>query len=232
MAVRLLVVDNDVQLGSMLRDLFQESGFLVELETDGERAIARAKSEPYDLLILEVMLPGSNGFEVLRQIRHRSQVPVLILSSKTDCRDRVLAFNLGADDFVPKPFYPEELLARVLAILRRAAPSSARTTETLNVGELTLWPGKRSAHFRGRQLELTAMEYDILECLVRSSGRVVSRDDLSLYLYKRPASPFDRAVDTHVSRIRRKIGKERGLILSVRGTGYQLCCQPDLADNR
>ncbi len=224
-------MDNDVELGSMLCNLFQASGFSVELEADGERAVARTKSEPYDLLILEVVLPGSNGFDVLRQIRHCSQVPVLILSAKTDWRDRVLAFNLGADDYVPKPFYPEELLARVLAILRRAAPSSARTPEALHVGELTLWPGTRNAYFRGRQLALTAMEYDILECLVRSSGRVVSRDDLSLYLYKRPASPFDRSVDTHVSRIRRKIGKERGLILSVRGTGYQLCCEPDLTGN-
>lgn len=209
----------------MLRDYLQESGFTVDFEVDGARGISRMHSEFYSLLILDVMLPGQNGFDVLRQLRRQSRVPVMMLTAKTGRFDRVMGFDLGADDYLAKPFYPEELLARVRAILRRSAPASAGSPKVLQAGDVTLWPGTRNAFYRGRQLDLTAMECEVLEQLLRSSGQVVSRDQLSLHLYNRPASAFDRSIDTHISRIRRKMGEGRGLILSVRGTGYQLCYQ-------
>ena len=209
----------------MLRDFFQESGFLVDFETDGERGISRTQSAVYSLLILDVMLPGQNGFDVLRQVRRQSRVPVMMLTAKTGRSDRVLGFDLGADDYLAKPFYPEELLARVRAILRRSGPASAGSPEVLKAGDVMLLPGTRNAFYRGRQLDLTAMECEVLEQLLRSSGQVVSRDQLSLHLYNRPVSAFDRSIDTHISRIRRKMGVGRDLILSVRGTGYQLCHQ-------
>ena len=225
--MRLLVVDDDMDLCSMLRDFFRESGFSVDFEADGVRGIARTQTELYSLVILDVMLPGADGFEVLRQIRLWSRLPVMMLTAKTARFERMMGFDLGADDYLAKPFYPEELLARVRAILRRSA-LPAGSAESLQAGDLTLLPGTRNAFYRGKQLDLTAMECEILEQLLRSSGRVVSRDQLSLHLYSRPASPFDRTIDTHVSRIRRKMGEGRDLILSVRGTGYQLRCQPDL----
>ena len=223
--MRLLVVDDDMELCSMLRDFLQESGFLVDFETDGARGISRTQSVVYSLLILDVMLPGQNGFEVLRQVRRQSRVPVMMLTAKTGRSDRVLGFDLGADDYLAKPFYPEELLARVRAILRRSGPASAGSPEVLKAGDVMLLPGTRNAFYQGRQLDLTAMECEVLEQLLRSSGQVVSRDQLSLHLYNRPVSAFDRSIDTHISRIRRKMGVGRDLILSVRGTGYQLCHQ-------
>ena len=227
MALQLLVVDDDTELGLMLHDFFEESGFSMEFEPDGMRGIARMQEKSYDLLILDVMLPGPDGFEILRQVRCCSHLPVLMLTAKTAPGDRIRGFDLGADDYLPKPFFPEELLARVRAILRRVAPP-AGVPRALHAGELTLLPGTREAYFRGRQLDLTAMECEVLEQLMRSSGRVVSRDQLSLHLYNRLPSPFDRSVDAHVSRIRRKMGDGRDLILSIRGAGYQLSCPPDL----
>jgi len=211
----------------MLRDFFRDSGFSVDFEADGVRGIARTQTELYSLIILDIMLPGPDGFEILRQIRQRSRLPVMMLTAKTARFERMMGFDLGADDYLAKPFYPEELLARVRAILRRSAVP-AGSAESLQAGDLTLLPGTRNASYRGKHLDLTAMECEILEQLLRSSGRVVSRDQLSLHLYNRPASPFDRTIDTHVSRIRRKMGEGRDLILSVRGTGYQLRSQPDL----
>ena len=209
----------------MLRDYLQESGFAVDFEADGARGISRTQSEFYSLVILDVMLPGQNGFDVLRQVRQQSRVPVMMLTAKTGRFDRVMGFDLGADDYLAKPFYPEELLARVRAILRRSAPGSAGSPKVLQAGDVMLLPGTRNAFYRGRQLDLTAMECEVLEQLLRSSGQVVSRDQLSLHLYNRPVSAFDRSIDTHISRIRRKMGVGRDLILSVRGTGYQLCDQ-------
>jgi DNA-binding response OmpR family regulator len=223
MTTRLLVVDDDTELCLMLRDLFKESGFQVEFEADGPPCFARLQNEYYDLLILDVMLPGLSGFDVLRQVRRTSRVPVIMLTARTSRFDRIQGFESGADDYLAKPFYPEELLARVRAILRRSAPQPVPQTETLRAGELTLLAGSRKAFYCGRQLDLTAMECEILEQLLRSVGHVVSRDQLSAHLYNRVASPYDRSIDTHVSRIRRKLGDGRNLIASVRGSGYQLC---------
>jgi DNA-binding response OmpR family regulator len=225
--MKILVVDDDRELCSMLSELFRQRGFSVECERDGIRGLGRAGSEAFDLLILDVMLPGVDGFTALRTLRQRSQVPVLMLTARGERGERIQGLDLGADDYLPKPFDPEELLARVRAILRRVAHPGPNAQEILVVGELRLLPGARDAYYRDEKLGLTAMECEVLEQLMRSCGRVVSRDQLSLHLYNRTATAFDRSVDTHISRIRRKIGSGRGMILSVRGTGYQLCNPPD-----
>jgi DNA-binding response OmpR family regulator len=223
-------VDDDLDLCSMVRDYFHDAGVSVEFEPDGLRSVVRTQSEAYDLLILDVMLSGPDGFEILRQIRQQSRLPVIMLTARTGRSDRVRCFELGADDYLAKPFYPEELLARAYAIVRRsAADLASQSNKALQSGELSLMPGTRTALYRGKPLDLTAMECEVLEQLLRFRGTVVSRDQLSLHLYKRPATAFDRSIDTHVSRIRRKMGDGRDLILSVRGTGYQLSDRPKLS---
>jgi DNA-binding response OmpR family regulator len=221
--MKILIVDDDRELCSMLTEFFRQRGLSVECEKDGIRGLSRSTTESFDLLILDVMLPGVDGFTALETLRRKSQVPVLMLTGRGERGDRIQGLDLGADDYLPKPFDPDELLARVQAILRRTAPVGADTEETLVIGELRLKPGTRDAYYRDEKLGLTAMECEVLEQLMRSCGRVVSRDQLSLHLYNRPATAFDRSVDTHVSRIRRKMGGGRDFILSVRGTGYQLC---------
>jgi two-component system, OmpR family, response regulator CpxR len=219
------VVDEDAEICAALRELFEGSGYAIELETDGERGLRRAQVEPYDLLIVD-------GSELLKRVRECSQLlPVLILSAKADREDRVSGLRAGADDYLSKPFHPEELLARVQAILRRSkaafnAADSATLLEEIQVGELRLLPTSREVHFRGKSVDLTAMEIEILECLMRSFGKAVSRDRLCLRLYNRLSAPFDRTIDTHVSRIRRKMGEGGRMILSVRGTGYQIRSLP------
>jgi two-component system, OmpR family, response regulator len=223
--MNLLVIDDDVELCKILRELLEESGYCVECESHGEHGLRRTLTESFDLLILDVTLPGSDGFEVLRRVREHSQIPVLMLSAKANRWDRVTGLREGADDYLTKPFYPEELLARVQAILRRgkgAAKTAVAPPQPIQIGELRLQPASRDVYFRQRRLDLTAMEVEILECLMRSFGSAVSRDRLSLLLYNRLPAPFDRTIDTHVSRIRRKLGEARRMILSVRGTGYQI----------
>jgi two-component system, OmpR family, response regulator CpxR len=210
----------------MLKEFFRQQGFELEIEKEAAAGLRRAREEHFDLLILDVMLPGLDGFETLRRLREQSQLPVLMLTARGERGERVHGLQLGADDYLPKPFDPEELLARVRAILRRVAISVASGPDALQVGELRLLPGARDAYFRGEKLGLTAMECEVLEQLMRSFGRVVSRDQLCLHLYNRTATAFDRAVDSHISRIRRKIGEGREMIRSVRGTGYQLCYPP------
>jgi DNA-binding response OmpR family regulator len=224
MNAKLLLVDDDAELCSMLRKFFENWGLCVDTAGNGPSGIDRVRKERYDLVILDLMLPGQNGFDVLRQLRPESRIPVILLTARSGRFDRVAGFDSGADDYVTKPFYPEELLGRVRAVLRRSAPETATPASALRAGELTLCPGNRSAYYRDKDLELTAMECEILEQLIRSAGHAVSRDHLSFHIYSRESSPYDRSIDTHVSRIRRKLGPEGGaLITSVRGTGYQLC---------
>lgn len=219
---KLLVVDNDVELCGPLRELFE--GCSIEFESDCDRGLLRAQTGAYDVLIFDVMLDG--GIEMLRRVRELSPIPVLILSAKADSTDRVSGLRAGADDYLAKPFYPEELLARVHAILRRTRAGLDPAPEAIQIGELRLMPASREAYFQQRRLDLTTMEIEILECLMRSFGQVVSRDRLSLRLYNRLSAPFERNIDTHVSRIRRKMGDGSGMILSVRGTGYQIRHRP------
>jgi two-component system response regulator CpxR len=171
------------------------------------------------LILLDVMMPGLDGLELLRSLRRSSLVPVIMLTAKTRQMDRVAGLDAGADDYLPKPFGPEELLARIRAVLRRTS-QIPETTEPLEVGGLTLIPGSREVRLGQVLIGLTSIEYDLFEILIRSAGRTVTREALTAAIYRRQVSPFDRAVDMHVSNLRKKLGAKGALIRTIRGLGY------------
>ena len=219
----LLVIDDDNELCVALEEILRRQGFSVQLEQDGLVGLHRALHDSFDLLVLDVALPGLDGFSALTQLRKESQMPVLMLTACGGKGDRIRGLESGADDYLTKPFEPEELLARIRAILRRSsAPRPKEAAEPLKVGELTLYPGAGEAYLGKVDLRLTAVEGEIVEQLMRAAGRPVSRDQISLFLYGRPVAPFERWIDTHINRVRRKFGEKADMIVSVRGIGYQL----------
>lgn len=221
----LLVIDDDVELCELLVEYLGAEGFVVECVHSGLEGLERAASGEHSMVVLDVMLPGASGFEILRRLRVHSQVPVLMLTARGEDVDRVVGLEMGADDYLPKPFNPRELVARIRAIQRRSLrvsgpPSGAR--EALRVGDVELDSGSRSVKRGGRDLALTSAEFALLEVLMRSAGSVVTRDEIAERVLGRQFSPFDRSVDVHVSNLRRKLdadGRER--IKTVRGAGYQ-----------
>ncbi len=223
---RVLLVDDDVELSSMLSEYLAQEGFEASAVHDGEAGVAAAVSGEYDIAVLDVMMPVLNGVDALRKIRQHSNMPVLMLTARGDDVDRVVGLELGADDYVPKPCTPRELVARLRAILRRtAAPvASEESADEVREGPLSLWPAKRSAQWNGEALALTSTEFSLLEVLVRNAGNVVSKNELSEKALGRPLARFDRSVDVHVSSIRHKLGPRRdgqSWIQTVRGQGYQ-----------
>jgi len=222
-----LIVDDDVELCELVTEYLTQEGYAVECVYEGVAALQRLTADTPDLVVLDVMLPGLNGFEVLRRIRDRSQVPVIMLTARGEEVDRVVGLELGADDYLPKPFSPRELTARMRAVLRRvhhavAARESGRA-EALVVGDLSLDLGARTVKVHGDEVRLTGVEFGLLERLVRSAGAVVDRGDLSREILGRRASTFDRSLDVHLSNLRKKLGpltdgSER--IKTVRGVGY------------
>jgi len=220
-AAAILLVDDDVELCALLEEYLGGHGYRVSSVHDGAAGLRSAVDGGHDLAILDVMLPVLDGFEVLRQLRKRSTVPVIMLTARVAEPDRVAGLNSGADDYLPKPFGPEELLARIRAVLRRTGRPMASDT-TIEAAGLRLDPEKRVAVYRGEPLEVTAFQFDILEILARAAGRTVSRDELAAALHQRPASPFERSLDVHISHLRRKL--EAGgqtPIRTIRGAGYQ-----------
>ncbi len=217
-AVSLLLVDDDVELALMMEKFLARHGIRLESVHDGIRGLAKVFSGGHDLVLLDVMMPALDGFEVLRQVRRRSQVPVIMLTARTGQADRVAGLDAGADDYLPKPFGPDELLARVRAVLRRTGRSSP--AEVVKAGGVTLEQASREVRCEGSIVSVTSFEYDVLEYLIRSAGRVVSRAELTAVLYQRRASPFDRALDVHVHHLRKKLGRQGGLIRTVRGVGF------------
>ncbi len=215
-----LLIDDDVELCELMHEFFAPRGIRVEAIHDGRRGLAQAFGGAYDLILLDVMLPGLDGFELLRQFRRRSHVPIIMLTARTTKADRIAGLDAGADDYLPKPFDPEELTARIRAVLRRVGRFTARGMETLEVNGLKISPGTREAWSDGRRLELTTIEFDILDLIARSAGRVVSRHELTAAIHQRPASPLDRSLDVHVSHLRKKLGGRGGLIRTIRGVGY------------
>ena len=222
---RVLIIDDDLDLCDLLRDYLSSEGFEVTAVHEGTRGVEEAVSGKYVLVILDVMLPGINGFEVLRRIRAVSQVSVLMLTARGDDVDRIVGLEIGADDYLPKPFNPRELVARIRAILRRAEskPHPAADSGKIIAGDIELDSGVRSVSRTGWKLDLTSVEFAILEILLRQAGQVVSRDELVKQALGRSLNAFDRSIDVHVSSLRRKLGPrvdatER--IKTVRGIGY------------
>lgn len=224
---KVLLVDDDVELSSMLREYIEQEGFEADVAHDGEAGVAGALTGDYAIVVLDVMMPRLGGIEALRRIRAHSQVPVIMLTAKGDDVDRIVGLELGADDYVPKPCTPRELVARLRAILRRTqdvAPADA-AGGPLVAGALQMWPQMRRAQWRGAPLELTSTEFNLLELLARSAGRVVTKAELSEQGLGRPLARFDRSIDVHLSSIRHKLGPRpdgRSWIETVRGLGYQL----------
>ena len=218
MTPTLLMVDDDIELGMLMQEFFATQGVTLELCHDGESGLAKLAENRYDLVLLDVMMPRLDGFAVLARLRKKSQVPVLMLTARLESSSRIRGLEGGADDYLPKPFEPMELLARVRAILRRSGVQSGPAEQY----GLRVDPGTRTVTADGNRLELTSVEFEILEVLHAGAGRVVSRDELAQRLYQRDATAFDRAIDVHVSHIRKKLEGLSAKILTVRGVGYQL----------
>jgi two-component system response regulator CpxR len=226
--VRLLVVDDDSELCALLGEFLSREGFEVDFENDGRKGLDRALRNEHDLVVLDVMLPSLDGFEILKRLRQHSRVPVLMLTARGEDVDRIVGLELGADDYLSKPFNPRELVARIRAILRRIElkPAAGRPIE---VNGVVLDPGTREVWCDGRPVQTTTLEFDILEILMRQAGRVVSRDMLMESLYNRKATPFDRSIDMHVSHLRKKLESGNERIKTIRGSGYQFSAGSDEA---
>ena len=219
--MRILVIDDDVELAGLLKQFLHREGFIVEFAHEGRAGLEMALHGQFDLLVLDVMLPGMDGFEILRRLRPQSRIPVLMLTARGEDVDRIVGLELGADDYLAKPFNPRELAARIRAILRRMEPRPA--SSRIEVNGVALDPGTREVLRNGKPVEVTTIEFDILEHLMRAAGRVLSRDALMEAMYNRKATAFDRSMDMHISHLRRKLETDGTLIKTVRGVGYQFC---------
>lgn len=220
-----LVVDDDIELCGLVQEYLAAEGFTAKAVHDGEQGLQQALSGDYALVVLDVMLPGINGFEVLRRVRSVSKIPVLLLTARGEDVDRIVGLEIGADDYLPKPFNPRELVARIRAILRRTTPAKAADAvpEMLSVGDVELDPATRTVNRSGKLVDLTSVEFNLLEVLLREAGRVVTRERLVNAVLSRKFMPFDRSIDMHVSKVRRKLGdsEENGdHIKTIRGVGY------------
>lgn len=226
---QILIIDDDVALCELVTEYLEPLGFQIESVHRGDAGAERAIAGKYSLVVLDVMLPGLNGFEVLRRIRAESKVPVLMLTARGDDVDRIVGLEIGADDYLPKPFNPRELVARIRAILRRTRsdkpgePGEPGAAKKLSIGDVELDSGTRAVYRAGQNVELTAVEFDLLEKLLRAAGQIITREELSKEVLGRSSSPFDRSIDMHISNLRKKLGHQFGAterIKTVRGVGY------------
>jgi two-component system response regulator CpxR len=222
----ILLIDDDEELAEMLTEYLGRYDLRVHSVHRGDTGLEAARSRPWPMILLDVMLPGIDGFEVLKQIRTFSTGSVLLLTARGEDVDRIVGLEMGADDYLAKPFNARELLARIRAIRRRAiAPSPGTETPALVVEDLVLDNAARTVRLNGQHLELTDVEFTLLEVLMRSPGKVVERESLAEAVLGRKFNPFDRSLDMHVSRLRRKLageGHNDDRVKTVRGTGYQL----------
>jgi DNA-binding response OmpR family regulator len=216
----LLLVDDDAELCEMMREFFEQSGHTLDCVRNGIDGLKRAVDQRYDLVILDVMLPGMNGFTLLNQLRRRREVPVIMLTARTAPHDRVQGLEAGADDYLPKPFDPDELLARVRAVLRRSAKTDPEDLLHFASDELRINGQTRQVWLRSDPVELTAVEFDILYLLVCSAGRVLTREEISTAILERKLTPYDRSLDVHISHLRRKLESIGRQIQTIRGVGY------------
>ena len=228
---RVLLVDDDVQLCNLLAERLATEGFSMETVHDGSRGLELALSMEYALVVLDLMLPGMGGLDILRRLRRVSPVPVLILTARGEDSDRIRGLEMGADDYVPKPFNPRELIARIRAILRRTGRTEV-SAGPLVVGDLRLDPAVREVWLEDAPLNLTSADFTLLEAFMRQPGCVLSREQLTESVLGRKLGPFDRVVDVHVSNLRRKLGvpQDGQRIKAVRGSGYLFAPRPNAKD--
>ncbi len=222
---KVLIIDDDEELCELVSEYLSVEGFEVSAVHNGEAGLSRARAGNYDLAILDVMMPKMNGFDVLRNLRETSQLPVVMLTARGDDMERIVGLEIGADDYLPKPFNPRELVARIRAVLRRASGESIDLSlpEKLSVDDLEMSTSSRSATINGEVVVLTSLEFDLLAALVRHAGNVVKKEFLSETVLERELSPYDRSLDMHISNLRKKLGlhtdgSER--IKTVRSVGY------------
>ena len=226
---KILVIDDDTELCELLTDYLGSEGFQVNSVHNGSEGADQAVTEAHDLVVLDVMLPGMNGFDVLRKVREQSKVPVIMLTARGEDIDRIVGLELGADDYLSKPFNPRELVARIRAIARRTQDSKAPSidaTSEISVGDVTLCTSNRSVKRQNELIELTSVEFSLLHQLLQHAGQVLSREDLVKEVLGRQLSAYDRSIDVHMSALRRKLGHYEGdqeRIRTVRGVGYLYC---------
>jgi len=235
---RILIIDDDVELSSLVAEYLEPEGFQLEAVYDGNRGLQRALSGEHLLVVLDVMLPGLNGFDVLRRLRATSRIPVLLLTARGEDVDRIVGLEIGADDYLPKPFNPRELVARIRAILRRTQSGykpGEPIPDAVRVGDIELDPATRTVLQNGKPVELTSVEFNLLHVLLQEAGRVVTRERLVDAVLGRKFSPFDRSIDMHVSKVRKKLGDSESAadhIKTVRGVGYIFAHPRDQARSR
>jgi len=225
---RILIIDDDEDLCDLVSEFLSVEGFETENAHDGKSGLEKALNEQFDLAILDVMLPKMNGFDVLRELRKTSKLPVLMLTARGDDMERIVGLEIGADDYLPKPFNPRELAARIRAILRRAHLENEAEqvhAEKFKVDDLEISTSARSAKRDGEDLQLTSVEFDLLVTLLKDAGKIVKKEDLSRKVLERDLSPFDRSLDMHISNLRKKLGKresdgEEERIKTIRSVGY------------
>lgn len=222
--VSVLLIDDDTELSKLLEEYLQSEQFELEAAHDGPSGLDKALANHYAAVILDVMLPGMSGLDVLKQLRQKSSVPVLMLTARGSELDRILGLELGADDYLPKPFNPRELVARLRAILRRASGlGGGAASQPIHLAGVELHPESRSVTCSGKPVNLTGAEFDLLYTFLRTPGKIISREDLTQAALGRPMSPMDRSIDVHVSNLRRKLGSYEGdqeRIKAIRGSGY------------
>jgi len=218
----ILIVDDDVELCEMLAEYLGAESFVVDLVHDGINGVSQARDKNYDAIVLDVMLPKMDGFSVLQELRKNVSTPVIMLTAKGEDVDRIVGLEMGADDYVPKPCNPRELVARLKAIIRRTQ-FSQHTQDEIKTGQLEVKPKARQAFYASKPLSLTSSEYNLLEVLARQVGQVVDKNTLSEQALGKKLTAYDRSIDMHMSKLRQKLGdEEQQLIQTVRGIGYQL----------
>lgn len=222
---KILIIDDDEELCELVGEFLSAEGFDVSAVHDGETGLERAKGGGCDIVVLDVMLPRRNGFDVLRELRKTESIPVIMLTAKGDDTDRIVGLEIGADDYLAKPFNPRELAARLRAVLRRVKGPDDRAAEaeSLTVGDLEMSVTGRTLKNAAGGVSLTALEFDLLHALLKEAGRIVKKEDLSLQVLERRLSPFDRSLDMHISNLRKKLGLHPNgadRIKTIRSVGY------------
>jgi two-component system response regulator CpxR len=220
---RILVVDDDAELCELVAEYLIPEGFQVDSVYDGVQGVDRSLSGEYSLVILDVMLPGIQGFEVLRQIRAKSRLPIIMLTARGEDVDRIVGLEIGADDYLPKPFNPRELVARIQAVLRRSMQGSPPISDRIVLGDVELEVRARTVRRGNHEIDLTALEFDILAAFLRKPGQVITREELVKTVLGRDLVPLDRSIDVHISNLRKKLGPSpdgSNRIRNVRTVGY------------